>query len=173
MLAHNWRSFDSLREQTLFPIRSNGIVAMLCRLTAHGPFMPSSRSNTTSETTPRIVDVMGATVTVPKCPRMLARVNSTTGRFLSGAANWQRCTSPRLSPPAMPACPPTSRSRLCSAASLDKPLSLSPQAPGYEPASHVRQAKIESMRSGCSWTSLQLDQSLEAAFHRSLLESYA
>jgi hypothetical protein len=35
-------------------------------LTAQRPFMPSSSSSTTSDGTPRTVDVIGATVTVDK-----------------------------------------------------------------------------------------------------------
>jgi len=50
--------------------------------------MPSSAVKTTSEGTPRMVDVMGATVTVDKYEMALPRVSTTTGRFLSGGANW-------------------------------------------------------------------------------------
>lgn len=39
---------------------------MLCRFAAQGPFMPSLSSSATSEGTPRIEDVTGATVTVDK-----------------------------------------------------------------------------------------------------------
>jgi hypothetical protein len=38
----------------------------LCRFTAQGAFIPSSSLSMTSEGTPRIVDVIGATVTVDK-----------------------------------------------------------------------------------------------------------
>jgi hypothetical protein len=49
--------------------------------------MPSSAPIGTSEGTPRIVDVIGATVTVDKYPMALSRVRTTTGLRLSGAAN--------------------------------------------------------------------------------------
>jgi hypothetical protein len=42
------------------------MVTALCRFTAQGAFMPSSSFKTTSDGTPRIADVMGATVTVDK-----------------------------------------------------------------------------------------------------------
>ena len=48
---------------TRFPSRSFDTVTALCRFTAQGPFMPSSLPRTTSDGTPRIVDVIGATVT--------------------------------------------------------------------------------------------------------------
>ena len=38
----------------------------LCRFAAHGVFIPSASSSTTSEGTPRIVEVIGAAVTVDK-----------------------------------------------------------------------------------------------------------
>src|SRR5258707_14906768 len=41
-------------------------VTALCRFTAHGDFMPSSSFRTTSDGTPRIVEVTGATVTVDR-----------------------------------------------------------------------------------------------------------
>jgi hypothetical protein len=50
--------------------------------------MPSSSLRTTSDGTPRIVDVTGATVTVDKYAMALLRVSTSAGRFLSGAANW-------------------------------------------------------------------------------------
>ena len=54
---------------------------VLCRFTAHAAFMPSSSPSTTSEGTPRIVDVMGATLTVDKYEMALSRVNTTTAAF--------------------------------------------------------------------------------------------
>src|SRR5438874_12475771 len=64
----------------------------LCRLTAQGAFMPSSSFKTTSDGTPRIVEVIGATVTVDKYAMALLRVSTRAGRFLSGVlpgvANW-------------------------------------------------------------------------------------
>jgi len=48
--------------------------------------MPSSLFRTTSDGTPRIVEVTGATVAVDKYARALSRVSTRTGRFLSGAA---------------------------------------------------------------------------------------
>lgn len=48
------------------PRRSREIVTVLWRFTAHGAFMPSSSFRITSDGTPRIADVIGATVTVDK-----------------------------------------------------------------------------------------------------------
>jgi hypothetical protein len=62
-------------------------VTALCRFTAQGDFIPSSSVKTTSEGTPRIVEVTGATVTVDKYAMALSRVSTTAGLFLSGAAN--------------------------------------------------------------------------------------
>jgi hypothetical protein len=50
----------------------------------HGDFMPSSSFSTTSDGTPRIVEVTGAIVTVDKYPMALLRVSTRAGRFLSG-----------------------------------------------------------------------------------------
>jgi hypothetical protein len=41
-------------------------VTALCRFTAHGDFMPSSSFSATLEGTPRMVEVIGATVTVDR-----------------------------------------------------------------------------------------------------------
>ena len=49
--------------------------------------MPSSSSNFTSEGTPRIVEVIGATVAVDRYRRALSRVRTTTGLALLGGAN--------------------------------------------------------------------------------------
>ena len=46
--------------------RLREMVTALCKFTAQGAFMPSSLLKTTSDGTPRIVDVMGATVTVDR-----------------------------------------------------------------------------------------------------------
>src|SRR5271169_3809161 len=73
---------------TRFPRRCCDTVTALCRFTAHGDSMPSSSFRTTSEGTPRMVEVTGATVTVDKYAMALLRVSTRTGRFLSGAANW-------------------------------------------------------------------------------------
>jgi hypothetical protein len=48
--------------------------------------MPSSSFSNTSEGTPRIVEVTGATVTVDRYAIALSRVSTSAGRFLSGAA---------------------------------------------------------------------------------------
>jgi hypothetical protein len=95
-----------LKVLTRRPKRSCATVTALCRLTAQGPFMPSSASRITSEGTPRIVEVIGATVTVLKCPIMLSRVKIKTGRSLSGEARRHRCTAPRFSLPATQPHPP-------------------------------------------------------------------
>jgi hypothetical protein len=57
--------------------------------------MPSFSSSATSDGTPRIVDVTGATVTVDRYGMALSRVSTRTGLFLSGGANWYRRISPR------------------------------------------------------------------------------
>lgn len=49
--------------------------------------MPSSSSKLTSEGTPRMVEVMGATVAVERYRSALSRVITTTGLALSGGAN--------------------------------------------------------------------------------------
>ena len=46
-------------------------------------FIPSSSFRTTSDGTPRIVEVTGATVTVDKYAMALLRVSTRAGRFLS------------------------------------------------------------------------------------------
>jgi len=51
---------------TRFPRRCCDTVTALCKLTAQGAFMPSSSSSWTSDGTPRMVDVIGATVTVDR-----------------------------------------------------------------------------------------------------------
>jgi hypothetical protein len=56
-------------------------------LTAHGVFIPSSAFSATSEGTPRIVDVIGAIMTVERCLIAMSRVSTTTGLLLSGAEN--------------------------------------------------------------------------------------
>ena len=62
------------------------------------PSMPDRGilSSTTSAAFPRMVDVIGATVTVARWPIALARVSTRTGRCLSGGGNRHRRTSPLL-----------------------------------------------------------------------------
>ena len=71
---------------TRFPKRACETVTVLCRFTAHGDFIPSSTAKATSEGTPRMVVVIGATVTVARYSIALFRVSTTTGRLLSGAS---------------------------------------------------------------------------------------
>jgi hypothetical protein len=71
---------------TRFPKRFWETVTALCRLTAQGALMPSSSFRSTSEGTPRMVEVIGATVTVDKYGTALLRVRTTTGLFLFGGA---------------------------------------------------------------------------------------
>lgn len=59
-------------------------VSTLCRFTAHGCFIPSSSVRTTSDGTPRMAEVIGATVTDDKYGMALSRVRTTTGLCLSG-----------------------------------------------------------------------------------------
>lgn len=49
---------------TRFPSHVWDTVIRLCKLMAQACFMPSSNPSKTSEGTPRIVEVMGATVTL-------------------------------------------------------------------------------------------------------------
>jgi hypothetical protein len=93
--AHTSLRRSSLNRATRLPNRHCDTVTALCRFTAHGPFMPSFSSSATSEGTPRIVDVTGATVTVDRYGMALSRVSTTTGLFLSGGANWYSRISPR------------------------------------------------------------------------------
>src|SRR5271163_113104 len=86
--AHTSFIRPKLSWATRFPRRCCDTVTALCRFTAHGAFIPSSSFSTTSDGTPRIVDVTGATVTVDKYAMALLRVSTRAGRFLSGAANW-------------------------------------------------------------------------------------
>ena len=96
----------ALKLATRRPNRSCETVTALCRLTAHRPFIPSPTPRITSEGTSRMVEEIGATVTVERCPTALSRVKMTTGRCLSGDANRQRWTSPRFSLPATQRHPP-------------------------------------------------------------------
>jgi len=86
--AHTSFIRAGLNWATRFPRRCCETVTALCRFTAHADFIPSSSFNTTSDGTPRIVEVTGATVTVDKYAMALFRVSTRAGRFLSGAANW-------------------------------------------------------------------------------------
>jgi hypothetical protein len=76
-----------LKRATRFPKRRCETVTTLCRFAAHIVLMPSDSSSVTSDGTPRIVDVIGATVTVDKYATALSRVSTTTGLCLSGGAN--------------------------------------------------------------------------------------
>jgi hypothetical protein len=57
---------EELNRATRRPNRCCETVTALCVLIAQRVFMPSSSLNTTSEGTPRIVDVIGTTVAVDK-----------------------------------------------------------------------------------------------------------
>src|SRR5271169_2663714 len=86
--AHTSFIRAALSWATRFPRRCCDTVTALCRFTAHVDFMPSSSFRTTSEGTPRMVEVTGATVTVDRYEMALSRVSTSAGRFLSGAAKW-------------------------------------------------------------------------------------
>lgn len=122
------RSRASLNRATRFPKRSWETVTILCRFTAHGFFMPSVSSRTTSDGTPRIVEVIGATVMVDRYSTALSRVNTTTGLCLSGGANRYRRTSPRAIFPATPPRLPTPAIRLYAAIVSNSP--RDPEPPG-------------------------------------------
>ena len=64
---------------------SFGIVIVLCKLTAQGLFIPSSRLRSTSDATPRRDEEIGATVTLVRTLMAVFRVRITHGRCLSGA----------------------------------------------------------------------------------------
>jgi len=64
---------------------------------------------TTSDGTPRIVEVIGAIVTRDSYPMAESRVRISTGRALSGAGRLQRRISLRAIRPAMPRPSPTCR----------------------------------------------------------------
>src|SRR5215471_1717357 len=93
--AHTSFIRPALNCATRFPNRSCDTVMALCRFTAQATFIPSSSCNATSDGTPRIVLVIGATVTVARYSIALFRVKTSTGRFLSGAAKLYSRTSPR------------------------------------------------------------------------------
>src|ERR1700691_2892774 len=65
-----------------------GIVLMLSQLTTEGPARPFAVSTGTSLESPRIVVVIGATVTVERRGRTSSRVRTRTGRALSRCAMW-------------------------------------------------------------------------------------
>ena len=96
----------SFKFATRLPRRSCEIVTALCKFTAQGPFIPSSTPSATSEGTSRIVEVIGAIVTVERWPNAPSRVSINTGRCLSGFSNRQRWTAPRFNLPAKPLHPP-------------------------------------------------------------------
>ena len=76
------------------PKRSCATVTALCRLMAQSPFIPSSISRITSEGTPRIVEEIGATVTVDRWLTALSRVRTRTGRCLAGVFRRRRSVLP-------------------------------------------------------------------------------
>jgi len=61
---------------------------MLSQLTTDGPAKPLEVSTGTSVESPRMVVVIGATVTVERCGRTSSRVRMSTGRALSICATW-------------------------------------------------------------------------------------
>jgi len=130
---------------------------MLCKLTAQGALMPSSSLNTTSDGTPRIVDVIGATVTVASQPMEPSRVSTTTGLLLSGGANSYIRTSPRAIRPATQFPHPTDGSLHLSAAASD---SLPAHALPWHADPTFADARAEhpsSARSGCASSAVPPD----------------
>src|SRR5580658_2768563 len=73
-----------------------GTVCRLSKLAAQVSGRPSSFVSTTSVGMLRMVDVMGATVTLLSTPIAESRVKISTGRLLLGAGNAYQQTSPRL-----------------------------------------------------------------------------
>ena len=103
---HTSLSRSALRTATRRPRCAFDTVATLCRLTAHGPFIPSTSVRRTSDGTSRIVEVMGATVTADKYAIALSRVSTSTGRCLSGRAKRYSRISPRsIAPATLPPAP--------------------------------------------------------------------
>ena len=129
-------------------MRSCEIVTVLCRLTAQRPFIPSSTSRITSEGTSRTVEEIGATVTVTRWLTALSRVSNRTGRCLSGRANRQRWTSPRLSLLATPQRPPTSGIPEVVAAALCSPAGRALPCPKPASASGAPLARAGLARTG-------------------------
>jgi hypothetical protein len=68
-----------------FPTLCCDTVTALCKLTAHGDLMPSSSFRTTSDGTPRIVEVAGASAYSPPTPPPIP--NPEARRRLSNVAN--------------------------------------------------------------------------------------
>src|SRR5207253_11428701 len=67
--------------------------------TGQGASQPSCTFSTTSDGTPRRVEVTGGTVTVDKYAMAVLQLSTRARRLLSGAANWYSRTSPRAIPP--------------------------------------------------------------------------
>jgi len=118
------------------------MVTALCRFTAHGVFMPSSSLSVTSDGTPRIVDVIGATVTEDKYKTALSRVRTTTGRLLSGGANWYSRMSPLAILLAMPLPPPKRRIHPVFAAVGSNRHGRAPPGSSFPAASDARAARL-------------------------------
>ena len=142
---------EGWRSATRLPRRSFGTVTALCRLTAHGIFMPSSSSSKTCEGTSRIIDVTGATVTVARYGIALSRVSTTTGRSISGDAKRKSRISPRAIFPATRPLPPTAPIRLLPGAAWRNPGGLDPRSLVSPFAADARAKHRAPMRNDWPW----------------------
>src|SRR5579863_5673582 len=143
-------------------------VTTLWRLMAQMPFIPSASVSTTSDGTPRMVDVMGATVTADTQSRALGRVSTTTGLpllVLSGLENLYRRTSPRAIVPATtpPAPKPQHLARV--ADTFDNPGGREPRSRAGAGVLSVREAPHAPGRNGSLAPSWPLRSSLEATLN--------
>ncbi len=144
-------------------------VTALWRLTAQRPFMPSSTSRITSEGTPRMVDVTGATVTVARWPIALVRVRTTTGRCLSGGGNRHSRTSPLLRDAATMRHPPKDGIPPRAGVGPGNPCDPDSRVPTRVSISNDAQAPAESRPTGSPFAASPPDRPLAAAFCRELL----
>ncbi len=85
--VHTSLSLSGLRTAKRRPKCDFDTVTTLCKLTAQGLFIPSASVNRTSEGTPRMVEVTGATVTEHRYSMAPSLVRTTTGLCLSGRGN--------------------------------------------------------------------------------------
>lgn len=155
---------------TRLPRRSCETVTRLCRFTAHGPFIPSLSSSVTSDGTPRIVDVIGATVTVDRYATAVSLVRTRTGLGLSGGANPYMRMSPRTILPAMLLPLPTRATLRDHAAVANSQVDPALRAPFVPAAANALEGRREPALSGSAWRDAPHDPSPARASYRAPLE---